>query len=443
MSLRLWTEDLLSKVIRVGSTGGEMYDREALRLKAGAGVTLTATDSAVNGETVVEISATGGSGNTTAAVPTWEFDSGTASTDPGTGKLRFNNATIASATQVNLSYAGLAGTNLTFAMKALRAGDLLQLQQGAAWATCRLTGTPDEVESVLLPVSVVSSGGTFEAGEPVHVTPFPAARRSEPTWTFDSTTTDADPGAGKFRLNVASPMTDSTFIYVADSEAFTVDWATAFATLAENSFVLIQQASGDARFLCRVTGLAQDASGYTKIPIEVISTRGGVNFTAGSLCSFSFLDGQGLRPTDGAFITRQSANTYKANINRSTTHNAATAKELASLYMEANTVASIGVVIHATEVGSPTVRASLRFELDIQCEADNDMVKVDALCSHQTPYALPLSSVPDWIGAGHSAFNSLVTVDVTTDNYVTIKVTPANTDTVRWTIDVEAVVTEL
>ncbi len=150
-----------------------------------------------------------------------------------------------------------------------------------------------------------------------------------------------------------------------------------------------------------------------------------------------------LRTQDGALITRLSSNVYKANITKSVTHNAATAKELATVYMEANTTAVIGVVIHATETGTPTVRANLRFHLDVQCEADNDMVKIDGLSTWDQPDALPLTSVPDWVGASYAAFNSLVTIDLATDNYVKIKVTPANTDTVRWTIDVDATITEL
>lgn len=60
---RNWLTDALSKIIRVGATGGEMYDREALRLVAGDGIELTATDSSVNGETKIVISTTGGDGS--------------------------------------------------------------------------------------------------------------------------------------------------------------------------------------------------------------------------------------------------------------------------------------------------------------------------------------------------------------------------------------------
>jgi hypothetical protein len=107
-----------------------------------------------------------------------------------------------------------------------------------------------------------------------------------PSWTYSSTTTDADPGEGVFRLNTTD--SSATFIYVADEEAAAVDWSDMILEMGASSFVLIQQEGTLARYLCRVTGALTDASGYVKIPITVVSTQGGVGFTNEVACSFGF-----------------------------------------------------------------------------------------------------------------------------------------------------------
>jgi hypothetical protein len=163
-----------------------------------------------------------------------------------------------------------------------------------------LTGKNVIVDDVPMPdrkvLEFVSGDGvTFEAtddsvnGRTVIEVGGGSASGTLPVWDFSSSTADADPGEGTFRLNVGS--SSATFIYISDQEELEVDWAEMVARMNVGNFILIQQPGTDARYLCRVTGPVTDAVGYTKIPIVVVSTRGGVGFTDGERCSFNFYSG--------------------------------------------------------------------------------------------------------------------------------------------------------
>jgi hypothetical protein len=137
--------------------------------------------------------------------------------------------------------------------------------------------------------TVIGTGAAGQAAVWVDANEVGGSHMPAPQWVFDATTTDADPGTGEFRLNVASPMSSSTFLYIADTENLGVTWASALADIGVGSYIQIQQTGTDARFLCEVTGAVVAGAGYQKIPITVVSTRGGVAFTAGGLCNLAFL----------------------------------------------------------------------------------------------------------------------------------------------------------
>lgn len=61
-----WLDDIIAKVVRVN--GVESVGRRALNLVAGTGVTLTATDDELNGQTTVRVDTTGGGGGSGSTV---------------------------------------------------------------------------------------------------------------------------------------------------------------------------------------------------------------------------------------------------------------------------------------------------------------------------------------------------------------------------------------
>lgn len=113
-------------------------------------------------------------------------------------------------------------------------------------------------------------------------------------WTFSTTTTDSDPGAGIFRANNATPAS-ITFLYVDDAPAGASlnpasDAGSAIANLGENDHIYIEEGGHGTGNLFRVTGAPTDGSGYWKIPVAHVS--GDTLFIDGYPCSFRFIPGK-------------------------------------------------------------------------------------------------------------------------------------------------------
>lgn len=105
-------------------------------------------------------------------------------------------------------------------------------------------------------------------------------------WEFSSTTTDADPGAGKFRLNNATQSAASQ-VYINNDNDQSIAFSTLLTKLGSNDVVLIQQKDDTAKFhLYNVTGDAVVASGYHKIPVS--SADSGTNIDNTKECRFTF-----------------------------------------------------------------------------------------------------------------------------------------------------------
>jgi len=95
--------------------------------------------------------------------------------------------------------------------------------------------------------------------------------------TFDTTTTDADPGAGKFRVNNAT-IASASFLYVDNTDTSTNDitsWLDSFddsTNTVKGHIVIHSNTVGDATLMIfRVTGTVVDGTGYRKIPVAYVS----------------------------------------------------------------------------------------------------------------------------------------------------------------------------
>lgn len=113
-------------------------------------------------------------------------------------------------------------------------------------------------------------------------------------WTFSTTTTDSDPGAGVFRANNATPAS-ITFLYVDDAPAGAStnpasDAGSAIANLGENDHIYIEEGGHGTGNLFRVTGAPTDGTGYWKIPVAHVS--GDTLFIDAYPCSFRFIPGK-------------------------------------------------------------------------------------------------------------------------------------------------------
>lgn len=112
------------------------------------------------------------------------------------------------------------------------------------------------------------------------------------TFTFDSSTTDADPGAGDFRFNHATPAS-ATAVYFdnVDADGSTVtSWLDSFddSTSTVKGYLTVRQSGSATTFnLYSVSGSVTDGTGYRKVTITSIASGGG-SFTNGSRCAWFF-----------------------------------------------------------------------------------------------------------------------------------------------------------
>lgn len=110
-------------------------------------------------------------------------------------------------------------------------------------------------------------------------------------WVFDSSTTDADPGTGEFRLNNAT-LASVTEAYIdnVDAAANTVSaWLDTFddSTSATKGTVKFQQVDDPTVFaMYSVTGSVTDGTGYRKITLTYLASNG--TFTAGETFAVVF-----------------------------------------------------------------------------------------------------------------------------------------------------------
>lgn len=122
-----------------------------------------------------------------------------------------------------------------------------------------------------------------------------SANSENPAFTlaFDSSTTDADPGAGEFRFNNGT-LASVTEIYIdnADFDGNTISaWLDTFddnnATTARGTIIIKGVATATAFFVGLVTGSVTDGTGYRKVTVTHVASSG--TFTAGENFSLFFV----------------------------------------------------------------------------------------------------------------------------------------------------------
>ena len=112
-------------------------------------------------------------------------------------------------------------------------------------------------------------------------------------FTYSTTTADADPGAGKFRLNNSTP-SSATIGYFDDLEYNGTDisaWVQSWDDVAGNDTnrgrIRISKAQSlDTWIVFKVSGAVTDASGYTKVTLVHIDSAG--TFTDADKCWVAF-----------------------------------------------------------------------------------------------------------------------------------------------------------
>lgn len=243
----------------------------------------------------------------------FNFDTSTTDADPGAGDVRFNNATPASVTEIYFDNADRDGNTVTswldtFDNSTNTAKGHLVITPAAspsAKLIYNVTGTVTDgtgyrkvtvshVAGTTLPSSGAHLGFQFAPAGDQGISPATQL-------TFDSSTTDADPGAGEWRFNNAT-LASVTAIYIdnVDANGNTITgWLDSFddnnATASRGIIEFIDISAPSTFFKGRVTGTIVDGTGYRKVTVTHLASNG----TFSGLATVTFSP-SGDKGADGA-----------------------------------------------------------------------------------------------------------------------------------------------
>jgi len=123
--------------------------------------------------------------------------------------------------------------------------------------------------------------------------------------TFSTSTSDADPGAGKLALNngTVASVTEMYFDDVDDNSAAIATFVQSFDDVSNSTargIIHIEKEGTPATFaLFKVTGAVTDASGYSKVPVTHLASNGTFSNSDGIRVDFSYSGSDGTTVTTG------------------------------------------------------------------------------------------------------------------------------------------------
>ena len=276
----------------------------------------------------------------------YKFDTGTSDADPGAGEVSFNNGTYASATEIYIDDADANGASTATDVQTWGGSTstikgflhIVDINDSSTYARFKITAAvSDESGYNKITVAHLASNNTFSAADElsVHYTRTglkgdtgstgSTAGTSGLGMTWESTTSDADPGAGKIAWNHAT-IASATVLYVDDADdagaditSFVQSWDNVTNAEAKGYVQVTKEGTTSTYAVFKVNGSVTDASGYTKVPVAHVVSNG----------SFSDDDGVGVQ-----FV--QSGADSAVSLSGSTNNTIATVTGANALIGEAN-----------------------------------------------------------------------------------------------------------
>ena len=264
----------------------------------------------------------------------YKFDTGTSDADPGAGEIAFNNGTYASATEIYIDDADANGASTATDVQSWGSSTstikgflhIVDINDSSTYARFKITAAvSDESGYNKITVAHLASNNTFSAAdEPsVHFTRTglkgdtgstgatgstgstgatgAAGTNSQLSMTFESTTSDADPGAGKIAFNNGT-LSSVSILYVDDADdagaditSFVQSWDDVSNTEARGIVTVTKEGTPSTYATFKVSGAVTDASGYTKVPVTHVVSAGSFSDDDGVGVHFSYsgADGSG------------------------------------------------------------------------------------------------------------------------------------------------------
>ena len=255
----------------------------------------------------------------------YKFDTSTSDADPGAGEIAFNNGTYASATVIFIDDADSNGVTVSTdiltwddSTSTIR-GNLMiyDINDRSTYARFNITGASTDASGyVKLAVTHVASNNTFSAADELSVHFSRSGNKGDTgsqgpqgdtggsglAMTWSSSTSDADPGAGKVAFNNGT-LSSVSILYIDDADdagsdisSFVQSWDDISNSVARGIIQITKEGTPTTYANFKVTGAVTDASGYTKVPVTHIVSSGTFSNTDGIEVNFNYsgADGGGL-----------------------------------------------------------------------------------------------------------------------------------------------------
>ena len=220
------------------------------------------------------------------------YSTTTTDSDPGSGVIRLNNTTIASATVAYIDDNEYHGSDVSAWVQSfddVSGNDTnrgrIRISKANAldtWMVFKVTGAVTDASGYTkVSLVYIDSAGTFANNDKVFVS-FVASGEDGAIpgyyYKFDTATSDADPGAGEIRFNNGT-YASVTEIYIDDADANgstvstdVLTWDDSTSTIKGFLHIVdINDTTTYARF--KITGSITDASGYNKITVAHLSSN--------------------------------------------------------------------------------------------------------------------------------------------------------------------------
>ena len=264
----------------------------------------------------------------------YKFDTNTADSDPGAGEVKFNNGTYASATAIYINDADSNGASTATDVQSWGGSTstikgslhIVDINDSSTYARFKITAAVTDASGYnKITVAHLASNNTFSAADELSITFVRAGDKgttgdtgstgstgstgatgasgtnSQLAMTFESTTSDADPGAGKIAFNNGT-LSSVSILYVddaddasADISGFVQSWDDVSNAEARGIVTVTKEGTPSTYATFKVSGAVTDATGYTKVPVTHVVSAGSFsdNDGVGVHFSYSGADGAG------------------------------------------------------------------------------------------------------------------------------------------------------
>ena len=262
----------------------------------------------------------------------YKFDTGTSDADPGAGEIAFNNGTYASATEIYIDDADANGASTATDVQSWGGSTstikgflhIVDINDNSTYARFKITAAvSDESGYNKITVAHLASNNTFSAADElsVHYTRTglkgdtgstgatgstgstgstgASGTNSQLAMTWSSSTSDADPGAGKIAFNHAT-LSSVSILYVDDADDASADisdyvqsWDDVSNAVARGIVTVTKEGTPSTYAMFKVSGAVTDASGYTKVPVTHVVSSGSFSNTDGVGVHFEYSGADG------------------------------------------------------------------------------------------------------------------------------------------------------